>query len=173
MSLYQESMASGLTALASSYTGASAESDAVYNEQYKREGARRAAAGRLDAAQSRIAVTQGNLMLSNLEIQIKQADAEAMTKVSAAVAGVEGSSIEQALQQAGTNAAFAKARVKQQIDQGIELELGKVNSSALDMLGVQDVTTTSAAERLMTTLSTTSKEEVGQVIDYFDYSKET
>ncbi len=119
MSIYAQAMQSGMTSLELFATGENAATTAAYNQAYS-EAAQKAniLAARQTLQQNMAAVKQDSIT-SNTAIQLKQNQAEAWAKVSAATAGVEGSSVDAAIYETKKNEAFALQSSQREADQQI------------------------------------------------------
>jgi hypothetical protein len=78
---------------------------------------------RIDAATKNISAVRKDKVLHNMAIDLRQMEAEAQAKVSAAVAGVEGNSVKQVEYQTEVNAALASDALDRQSE---DEELGYI-----------------------------------------------
>lgn len=104
--------------------------EAYYKAKMQRAAAASNAARQLDTAQRNVASLENQKVLSNLDIQAKQRQAEAMAKVSAAVSGTEGSTVEQTITQTETNEVLARANVYDQIEQSLAEQLAIIETAS-------------------------------------------
>ena len=105
MSIYMQATASvaGSLVKALDKTQAQQTFDAVYADESRFLSANRTMAGRIDANQLNLLGLVQEKISSDTHIRMLQDDAEARVRVSAAHAGVEGGSVESAVEQTGFN----------------------------------------------------------------------
>ena len=144
--LYAQAIQSGMSTLNLMAGGDNAGTIAAYNEQYNAQYKKYTALDAKNTAESNIAAINQDKILSNLNIQMNQQQAEAAAQVSAAVAGVEGSSVDAGMYQIGANASMATQAVKAEADQLTEEQLANVNSAQTDYNSVPKINATSPME---------------------------
>lgn len=144
--LFAQAAGSGIGTLNLLAGGNDAASLAAYNESYNAYAQKSAALERKNAAETNIASINQDKILSNVQIQMNQAEAEAAAQVSAAVAGVSGSSVDAGMYQIGANASMASAQVEAKADQLTEQQLAEVNSAQVDFNSVPKVSNASPFE---------------------------
>lgn len=88
--------------------------DQAYESRAKYLGTRLRATMRMDAATKNISAARRDKVLTNMAIEMKQAEAEANAKVNAAAAGTEGNSVEDVENQTKVNASNAKAAAERE-----------------------------------------------------------
>lgn len=138
MSIYAQAMVSGVNALQVAFTGANAQTRAAFTAQYQAETAKRNAMEMKSAAQKNIGAVRQDKILSNLSIRLEQGQAEALVKMNAAAAGVEGQSVADARYETVKNAAFATSKVDRLSRQQIEEQLSKIGSAQSALLSVEE-----------------------------------
>ena len=129
------------------FAGKQAEREA-YDQAYSAAARRSDAMNRIFAASRRISSIKQDKILSNVDIQMKQNQAEAEAKVAAAFAGVEGGSVDAVIYQTESNAAHRVAETRKKADQSIENEL----TAAYNAQGVM-LSTTEAKSSYMGTFA--------------------
>ena len=144
--VYSMAVQEGMSALESLITGSNAKSRAAFNAAYANESARIAGRNRMNAAQRNLAAIRQDKILTNKSIQLQNTQAQAMTKLSAAVAGVTGNSVEDVSQQQDTNTAFAMANNAKQAEQLSEQFLATINGTNMQLSSIQDKKITVAGE---------------------------
>lgn len=104
--------------------------EALYKQKMQRAVASANAMRAMDTAQKNIVSLDNQKILTNVDVQANQRQAEAMAKLSAAVTGTEGSTVEQTIQQTEVNAVQATSNINQQIEQAIFDQLAAIESAA-------------------------------------------
>ena len=137
MSLYAQAVQSGMEA-AHSLFGDSATEKAAFNQGYKSQADKIAAANAKNVAEKNIAAAKQDTMLSNVHIQMNQDKAEAMARVNAAASGSEGSSVQDVIYDTEKNEAFAVLRTKRKESQRIESQVARVNNAQSALLSVRE-----------------------------------
>lgn len=136
MSIYAQAVVSGITALAGT------EADQVYASTYNQvratETKKANIRSAMQAAQYNIAAVQQDKILSNIEVQINQDNAEAAAKVAAATAGVEGGSVDDVMYETEKNEAFAINRANRQADMETESYLAQISGSMSSLLSINE-----------------------------------
>lgn len=107
-----------------------AKAEALYKQKMQRAIDSANAMRAMGTAQKNIVSLENQKVLSNVDIQANQRKAEAMAKLSAAVTGTEGSTVDQTISQTEVNAALATSSVHAQIEQAINDQLVAVESAA-------------------------------------------
>jgi len=141
--LYAQAIQSGMSSLNLMAGGDNAGTIAAYNEAYNSQYKKYTALDAKTTAESNIAAINQDKILSNLSIQMNQQQAEAAAQISAAVAGVEGSSVDAGMYQIGANASMAKQSVEAQADQLTEQQLANVSSAQVNYNSVPKISDTS------------------------------
>lgn len=148
--LYAQAIQSGMSTMNLLAGGDNAGTIAAYNEAYGAQYKKYVALDAKNTAESNIAAINQDKILSNVQIQMKQAQAEAAAQVSAAVAGVEGSSVDAGMYQIGANASMAVAQVEAKAEQLTEQQLAQVNSAQVNYNSVPKINAPSMLEAGMT-----------------------
>jgi hypothetical protein len=148
MSLYMQAVQSGMSAAQLALTGDNAETKAAYNASYAATQQRLNMANAKVNAESQIAGAKQDKVLAVTDIKMKQAHAEANAKVAAAVAGVEGGSVDDVVYETEKNEAHRIADANKREDQEIESLLGKVYSAQSGLLHVNEPEISYAGELL-------------------------
>lgn len=167
-SLYTQAAMMGVSMALDSET---AETRAVYNETFRRSIERYKAAQVADAAMANIARIKSDKLMSNVGIQMMQQQAEAQIKLNAAVAGVEGGSVDDALVNAGRNAARRGASISRGSEMEIENLATQVGSTSFST-NLPDVEIPGFTERAIAALTTDLGGTIGELVDYYDYKDE-
>lgn len=141
--LYAQAAQSGMSALNLMAGGENAGTISAYNTAYDAQYKKYVALDAKTTAERNISAINQDKILSNLNIQMNQQAAEAAAQVSAAVAGVEGSSVDAGMYQIGANASMAKQSAEAQADQLTEQQLANVNSAQVNYNSVPKVSDTS------------------------------
>jgi len=136
--IYAMMVQDGMSTLELMLTGSNAKTRQAYSAAYANEAQRIAGRNRIDAAQKNLAAIQQDKILTNKSIQLQNTQAQAMTKLSAAVAGVTGNSVQDVSQQHNTNTAFAMAANDKQAKQLSDQFLAQINGTRMQLNGVQD-----------------------------------
>lgn len=146
--VYAMAMQEGISALEHMVSGSNAKTRAAYNAAYANESARIAGRNRIHAAQRNLAAIRQDKILTNKSIQLQNTQAQAMTKLSAAVAGVTGNSVEDVSQQHDTNTAFAMANNARQAEQLSEQFLATISGTRMQLGAIQDNKITVAGDMM-------------------------
>jgi len=144
--LYGQAVQSGMGSLSLAITGESAQTIAAYNEAYNKQAQKYATLDAKNTAESNISAINQDKILSNVQIQMNQQEAEAAAQVSAAVAGVEGSSVDAGMYQIGANASMQVAQAEAKADQLTEQQLANVSGAQTGYNSVPATQSTSAFE---------------------------
>jgi len=136
MSIYAQAVQSGLSAAQLAFTGDNAATTAAYNQSFAEQSQRLAAAASKNTAEKNIAAIKQDTILTNVQLQMNQDQAEAFAKVNAAASGVKGQSVDDVVYQSETNEVYAVARNKRQSSQRIDSELARVNSAQSNLMSV-------------------------------------
>lgn len=138
MSLYAQAAQSGVSTLALVASGSNAESEAAKAAAYNNQARRIAAAGARSAAERNISAIAQDKIVSNLNVRLRQSQAEAMKTLQSAFAGVEGGSVEDSNYVVQAGAENLVAANNQRAEQATEQQLARVNQSHSAMLSVTD-----------------------------------
>jgi hypothetical protein len=120
MSMYAMTMQQGIQAGALALGVESAETTAAYNAAYGNLANKLSAARARSAGERNIAAVNQDKVLSNTKIRQQQDEAEAAARVSAALSGASGASVNATIGQTETNESMALAASKKARDQQIE-----------------------------------------------------
>ena len=127
-------------------TGASADAayEAAYGTFYSAFQGMHNAANQKAAAEANIGAIKQDRINTDMVIAMQQDQAEAAAKVSAAVSGVEGQSVNAVLHQTEVNSSVAQSNNRKNAEQQIENQLASIYQSqstmlALDNPQVQDI----------------------------------
>lgn len=138
MSIYAQAVQTGVTSLELLATGSSAATRAAYNTAYAEAAQRANIISVRQTLQKNMAAVQQDKVTSNTSIQMKQDQAEAWAKVSAATAGVEGGSVEDALYETEKNEAFALQASQRNADQQMANLGTQIGNQASNLASVQN-----------------------------------
>jgi len=132
--------AAAITGVADLMTGASADAayEAAYGQFYSAFAGMHNAANQRTAAEANISAIQQDRINTNVVIAMKQDQAEAQAKVSAAVSGVEGQSVNDVLYQTEVNSSVAQSNNRKNAEQQIENQLATVYQSTSTMLALDN-----------------------------------
>jgi hypothetical protein len=141
MSIYAQSVVSGIGALEALATGGNAQTraayDNAYNETYNAI-AQRNAAGRAKVnAEKNISSIRQDKILTDTALGMRQDAAEAAARVSAAVSGSTGGSTDQVIYETHKNESMRIAENRRASEQAIEGQLASVNSTQRTLLAVE------------------------------------
>lgn len=106
------------------------KAEAHYKAKMQRAAEASNAARQMYTSQRNVASLENQKVLSNLDIQANQRQAEAMARVSAALSGTEGSTVDQTVGQTETNEVLAKAAMEDQIEQSISEQLAVIETAS-------------------------------------------
>jgi len=130
MALYAQAVQSGIKFAGLAAGVETAETVAAYNAEYSSISSKLAASRSRSATERNISAVNQDRINSNTKIRQQQDEAEAHAKVSAALAGSTGASVEAVASQTETNAALATSASNKAAEQQIEnLKAGVYNSS--------------------------------------------
>ena len=135
MSLYAQAMQSGIQAISTAFEGGKAD-EAFYTNKYLREDA--ISRNKVNAERNITAIKQDTIR-SNTQIQMKQDQAEAMAKVSAAAAGVTGGSVSDVLYTTEVNEVNAMAANEKRAENSIASEMESIYASSNAMFAEDTV----------------------------------
>lgn len=147
--LYAQAISSGISTLNLMAGGDNAGTIGAFNDAYNQQYKKYHALDAKNTAESNIAAINQDKILSNVNIQMNQQHAEAAAQVSAAVAGVSGSSVDQGMYEIGANASRQKQSVEAQADQLTEQQLALVNSGQVNYNSVPKINDTSTIESMV------------------------
>jgi hypothetical protein len=116
--------------------GADAAYEAAYGKSYSRFTGMYNAANQRVAAEANIAAITQDRINTDTVVAMKQDQAEAMAKVSAAVGGVEGQSVDSVIHQTKVNSSLASANNRKAAEQQIENQLATIYQSTSTMLAL-------------------------------------
>jgi hypothetical protein len=137
-SYYMNAGVQGAQTVSLMFGGTTAATRAAYDKAYSDASNKYAALDAMSTAQKNISVVKQNQILSHVQLQKQQDQAEAAIKVSAAVAGAEGASVNSTVHQTQVNQAFASGVVEAKGDAAIDQYLAQVHSSKMQVLSIQD-----------------------------------
>lgn len=135
---YKAVMMEGAGIMLSGYFDTKAKSRAAFNQSYAREQQRINLRNAKVASEGKIAAIRQDTILSNVEIQLNQRQAEAQIQISAAARGAEGGSIDDMVFTTKSNEVMATARVQANADQQIDYEKAAIASQQSSLLQIQD-----------------------------------
>ena len=142
MSIYAQAVMSGMSTLEALATGGNAQTraayDVAYNETYSAVAKRHAAGRAKVAAEANISSIRQDKILTDTTIQMRQDEAEAVTRVAAAVSGSTGGSVDQVIYETHKNESQRLAENRRSAEQAIEGEKAKIHSSQSALLSVSD-----------------------------------
>lgn len=159
MSIYAQAVTSGLSALEVLATGGNAQSraayDQAYNATYKTVASRQAASRARAAAESNISSIRQDKILTDTELGVRQAQAEAKARVSAAVSGSVGGSVEGSIYETHKNESLRIAENRRASEQAIEGQKSRVHGATTALLSVDNpaITEVSAIGDMMSAFS--------------------
>lgn len=167
--LYSMVIQEGMSSLEIAVTGSNAATRAAYDGAYSNQARRIAGRNRAYAAQRNLATIQQDKILTNNQIQIQNTHQQAMTKLSAAVAGVTGSSVDNVKQQVNTNTVFAKQANERKAEQLSDQFLAEIQGSTASTLGIQDKKISNIGEvmKVMGNISLDDYKTMGQELGLF------
>jgi hypothetical protein len=138
MSIYATAMQQGVSSLALMATGDNAQTKAAYNSAYQTATQRFNLANATHTAQLNISALKQDKILTDTQIKMSQDQAQALAKVSAAAAGVEGGSVDDVIYDTEKNEALALRRNEKNTEMNLEQQLASVYSGQSALLAVQD-----------------------------------
>ncbi len=138
MSLYMQSVQSGMSSLQLLATGSNAATKASYNEAYKVAASRFNMAAAKQTAQLNISAIEQDKVMSNTQIRINQNQAEANVIVQAAAAGVEGGTIDDIVYDSKKNEALAVASSNKQAENAKESQLAQIHGQQSALLSIDE-----------------------------------
>lgn len=132
--------AQAMTGMIDLMSGASADAayESAYGTFYSAHMKMRNAANQKVAAEANIAAIRQDRVNTDKMISMKQDEAEARRKVTAAVLGTEGQSIGDSIYQTKVGSAFGKSNAKANANNQIEKQVAAVYSANSTMLSVGD-----------------------------------
>lgn len=125
--MYAIAMQQGIQGLETMLTGGGK----AFQQEYALQSRRFAQLNRKQTSIRNIAAIKQDKILTDKTIQIRQSQAEAMARVSAAAAGVSGGSVNDVIQMTHVNETQAMKMNERQAAQGIEQEKANVHSAFL------------------------------------------
>ncbi len=153
MSIYAQAIQSGTQFANLALGGDTAETAAAYNNTFKTISSKMAASRARSAAERNISAVMQDKILSNTKIRQQQDEAEAMARVSTALSGAKGASVEATIGQTETNESYALAASNKAADQAIENSKAGIFNATMQMQTNIEVPKTTIAGSLMTALS--------------------
>ena len=109
MSVYSGAIQAGIGMANLALGGTTAATAAAYNSSFQTVSSKLAASNARSAGERNISAVNQDKVTSNTKIRQQQDEAEANAKVSAAIAGAKGGSVDATIQQTEVNAAHALA----------------------------------------------------------------
>tara|TARA_R110002020_G_scaffold131052_4_gene293049 strand:- start:1727 stop:2260 length:534 start_codon:yes stop_codon:yes gene_type:complete len=165
--MYAQAITQGIGAIHVATGGDNAGTIQAYNEAYSAQAQRYATLDAKNAAENNISAINQDKILSNVQIQMNQQEAEAAAQVSAAVAGVEGSSVDAGMYQIGANASMQVAQAEAKADQLTEQQLANVANAQVNYDSIPELGGTSNASAAIAGASqafgTISEEDFGNM----------
>ena len=153
MSIYAGAIQQGFSFANLALGGSTAESVAAYNNTFKTVSGKMAASRARSAAERNISAVMQDKVMSNTKIRQQQDEAEAMARVSTALSGAKGASVEATIGQTETNEAHALAASNKAHDQAIENSKAGIFNATMQMQTNVEVPKSSIAGNLMNALS--------------------
>lgn len=138
MSIYMTAVQGGINTLGLMAGGGNAETEAARTSAYNNQAARIASAGARAAAEKNISAITQDKIISDVNLRLKQSQAEAMKTLQSAFAGVEGGSVEDGTYVIQSEAENLIAANNSRSQQSVEAQLALVNQSHAAMLSVND-----------------------------------
>lgn len=157
--LYAAAMQEGVASLEIMFTGSNAKTRAAYNEAYGAQAARIASRAKIRSAQRNLAAVQQDKILTNREIQVRNTQAQAMVKLSAAVAGVTGNSVDDVAHMNEVNQQRALSNNERQAEQLSDQFLNQIQSATAQSLGIQDRKISYGGDLISSLSNSLSKED--------------
>lgn len=131
--MYAMAMQQGMQGLETMLSGGGA----AFQHEYALQSRRFAQLNRKQTSIRNIAAIKQDKILTDKTIQIRQSQAEAMARVSAAAAGVSGGSVNDVIQMTHVNETQAMKMNERQAQQGVEQEKANVHSAFMGAMGEQ------------------------------------
>ena len=138
MSIYAQAVQSGMQGMELFATGSNAGTVAAYNTAYAEAAAKANILSVRQTLQQNIAAVQQDKVTSNTAIQMKQDQAEAWAKVSAATAGVQGGSVDDSIYETKKNESFALQASQRAADQKINTLGTQIGNQTSSFDSIQD-----------------------------------
>jgi len=138
MSIYAQAVQSGVSSLQLMATGENAATKAAYNQAYQIASKRINIAEAKHTAELNVSAIEQDKVLSNTHIRLQQDQAEANAIVNAAVAGVEGGSVDDVLYDTERNEAMAIHANKQRTEQQKEQQLAVIGTQQSALLSIEE-----------------------------------
>lgn len=160
--------AAAMTGTADLMTGASADAayEAAYGQYYSAFQGMHNAANQKVAAEANISAIKQDRINTDIVVAMKQDQAEAAAKVSAAVSGVEGQSVNDVIYQTEVNSSVAQSNNRKNAEQQIENQLATVYQSQSTMLALDNVNVSSPS--LAMSLASSAASMVGMGDELMD-----
>ena len=144
MSMYAMAAQQGISTMNLMMGGDNAGTIAAYNEAYQKEAKMYAAQDQINLAESNIASIEQDRILTNVQIEMHQANAKADAQVSAAAAGVSGGSVDAVAYGIDANASMQKQHAQAEADQLTEQQLAGVVSGSTNLSSAQSMSNTTS-----------------------------
>ena len=161
MPMYAQAVQSGIQFSALALGVESAETTAAYNNTYKTVAGKIAASNARSAGERNISAVNQDKITSNTKIRQNQNEAEAQSRVSAALAGVKGASVEAGIDQTNVNAANAMAATSKAADQQIEQLKAGIYGSTMNIRARIEQPKSSVAGDLLNALASVDIADLG------------
>jgi len=136
--LFQQAVASSMTAAEGVFTGETDASRAAFTTSYNKEAQRLAALRGGQQALSNLAAIKQDRILTNTQINMAQQQAEAEAVISAAVAGVEGQSVLDIIDQTQKSEVYQKHAAAARAEQESEQQLAAIGNQRASLLSIRD-----------------------------------
>lgn len=137
MSVYANAAMQGMNAIHVMGGGDNAGTIAAYNEAYSAQQAFYAASDAKNTAEANISAINQDKILTNVQIEMNQQEAEAQLAVNAAAAGVSGGSVDAVAYGIDANVSMQKQQAEAQADQLTEQQLANVSAASASMSSAQ------------------------------------
>jgi len=153
MSIYAGAIQQGAAFANLALGGDTAETAAAYNSTFKTVSSKMAASRARNASERNISAVLQDKVMSNTKIRQQQDEAEAAARVSSALSGAKGASVEATIGQTKTNEAHALSASNKAAAQAIENSKAGVYNATMQMQSNVAVPKSSVAGNLMNALS--------------------
>lgn len=137
MSLYTATMQQGAAIVIDGYFQSKEGARNAYNKAYADAQRRTNVQNAKIQAERNISKIKQDSVLSNVQIQLQQRQAEADIISSAATAGVKGGSVDNVIYGTESSAAMARSRVNAEADQAIDYQKAAVSSQQATLLALE------------------------------------
>lgn len=153
MSIYAGAIQQGAGFANLALGGTTAETANAYNSAFQTLSGKMAASRARSAAERNISAVMQDKVMSNTKIRQQQDEAEAMARVSTALSGAKGASVEATLGQTKTNEAHALSASNKAAAQAIENSKAGIYNANMQMQTNVEVPKSTVAGNLMNALS--------------------